>query len=100
MKQDVLNIKGKSTGREIVLNKSIFQIQPNEHAVYLDVKQYLAHQRTGTHKSKERSEIKEVLEKSRGKKELELLELAVSKIQYFEEEVVHSGRELDHTLKK
>ena len=58
MKQDVLNIKGKSTGREIVLNKSIFQIQPNEHAVYLDVKQYLAHQRTGTHKSKERSEIK------------------------------------------
>jgi large subunit ribosomal protein L4 len=51
MKQDVLNIKGKSTGREIVLNKSIFQIQPNEHAVYLDVKQYLAHQRTGTHKS-------------------------------------------------
>jgi large subunit ribosomal protein L4 len=58
MKQDVLNIKGKLTGREIVLNKSIFQIQPNEHAVYLDVKQYLAHQRTGTHKSKERSEIK------------------------------------------
>ena len=58
MKQDVLNIKGKSTGREIVLNKPIFQIQPNEHAVYLDVKQYLAHQRTGTHKSKERSEIK------------------------------------------
>ena len=58
MKQDVLDIKGKSTGREIVLNKSIFQIQPNEHAVYLDVKQYLAHQRTGTHKSKERSEIK------------------------------------------
>ena len=58
MKQDVLNIKGKSTGREIVLNKSIFQIQPNEHAVYLDVKQYLAHQRAGTHKSKERSEIK------------------------------------------
>ena len=58
MKQDVLNIKGKSTGREIVLNKSIFQIQPNEHAVYLDVKQYLAHQRTGTHKSNERSEIK------------------------------------------
>ena len=58
MKQDILNIKGKSTGREIVLNKSIFQIQPNEHAVYLDVKQYLAHQRTGTHKSKERSEIK------------------------------------------
>ena len=58
MKQDVLNIKGKSTGREIVLNKSIFQIQPNEHAVYLDVKQFLAHQRAGTHKSKERSEIK------------------------------------------
>lgn len=53
----VLNTSGKETGRKIALDASIFGIEPNNHAVYLEVKQYLAAQRQGTHKSKERSEI-------------------------------------------
>ena len=57
MKVAVLDIKGKDTGRKVELSDEVFKIEPNEHAIYLDVKQYLAHQRQGTHKSKERSEI-------------------------------------------
>lgn len=57
MKVDVLDIKGQKTGRSVELPADIFGIEPNEHAVYLAVKQYLAHQRQGTHKSKERSEM-------------------------------------------
>ena len=57
MKATVLDIKGKDTGRKVSLNKAIYEIEPNDHAVYLDVKQYLANQRQGTHKSKERAEI-------------------------------------------
>jgi large subunit ribosomal protein L4 len=57
MKAAVLDIKGKDTGRKVSLNKAIYGIEPNDHAVYLDVKQYLANQRQGTHKSKERAEI-------------------------------------------
>tara|TARA_S200000501_G_scaffold365427_1_gene398866 strand:- start:755 stop:1381 length:627 start_codon:yes stop_codon:yes gene_type:complete len=57
MKAAVLDIKGKDTGRKVSLNKAIYEIEPNDHAVYLDVKQYLANQRQGTHKSKERAEI-------------------------------------------
>ncbi len=57
MKLAVLDVKGKETGREAELSDDIFAVEPNEHAVYLDVKQYLAHQRQGTHKSKERAEI-------------------------------------------
>ena len=57
MELSVLNIKGENTGRQVTLNESIFGIQPNEHVVYMDVRQYLANQRQGTHKSKERSEI-------------------------------------------
>ena len=57
MKLAVLNIKGEETGREVTLDKNIFGIEPNEHAVYLDVKQFLAAQRQGTHKVKERNEI-------------------------------------------
>jgi len=57
MELSVLNIAGKETGRKIELNDAIFGIQPNEHAIYLDVKQFLANQRQGTHKSKERSEV-------------------------------------------
>lgn len=55
---DVYNIKGKKTKKQVKLPKEIFGISPNEHAVYLDVKQYLASQRLGTHKSKERGEVK------------------------------------------
>lgn len=57
MKAAVLDIKGKDTGRKVSLNKAIYEIEPNDHAVYLDVKQYLANQRQGTHKSKERADI-------------------------------------------
>jgi large subunit ribosomal protein L4 len=57
MKVAVLDIKGKDTGRKVDLSKKVFAIEPNNHAVYLDVKQYLANQRQGTHKAKERSEI-------------------------------------------
>ena len=53
----VLNTSGKETGRNVSLDESIFGIEPNQHAVYLEVKQYLAAQRQGTHKSKERNEI-------------------------------------------
>ncbi|WP_425077245.1 50S ribosomal protein L4 [Psychroserpens sp. S379A] len=57
MKVAVLDINGKDTGRKAELSKDVFGIEPNNHAVYLDVKQYLANQRQGTHKSKERGEI-------------------------------------------
>ncbi|CAM4092725.1 50S ribosomal protein L4 [Zobellia nedashkovskayae] len=57
MKVAVLDIKGKETGRKADLSDAVFGIEPNDHAVYLDVKQYLAHQRQGTHKAKERAEI-------------------------------------------
>lgn len=57
MKVAVLDIKGKETGRKAELSEAVFGIEPNNHAVYLDVKQYLAHQRQGTHKAKERGEI-------------------------------------------
>ena len=57
MEVNVLNIKGENTGRTVVLNDAIFGITPNDHAIYMAVKQYMANQRQGTHKSKERSEI-------------------------------------------
>ena len=57
MEVNVLNIKGEDTGRKVTLNESIFGIEPNDHAIYLDVKQFMANQRQGTHKSKERSEV-------------------------------------------
>lgn len=57
MEISVLNINGQETGRKVTLNDAIFAIEPNDHVLYLDVKQYLANQRQGTAKSKERSEI-------------------------------------------
>ena len=57
MEVSVLNIKGEDTGKKVVLNDAIFGIEPNDHVIYLAVNQYLAAQRQGTHKSKERSEI-------------------------------------------
>ncbi len=56
MEINVLNIKGQETGRKVTLNESIFGIEPNDHVIYLDVKQYMANNRQGTAKSKERSE--------------------------------------------
>ena len=57
MELKIHNIKGKETDKKIKLNKAIFGIEPNDHAIYLDVKQYLANNRKGLHKSKERAEI-------------------------------------------
>src|SRR6056300_713900 len=57
MEVNVLNLEGKETGRKVKLDKAVFGIEPNDHAIYLDVKQHLANKRQGTHKSKERAEI-------------------------------------------
>ena len=57
MELAILNISGKETGRKVNLDDSIFGVEPNDHAIYLDSKQYLANQRQGTHKSKERGEV-------------------------------------------
>ena len=57
MELEVVNISGKSTGKKVKLAEEIFGIEPNDHAIYLDVKQIMAHKRQGTHKTKERSEI-------------------------------------------
>ena len=57
MELSVYNIKGEDTGKKVTLNDAVFGIEPNEHAIYLDVKQYMANKRQGTHKSKERSEV-------------------------------------------
>ena len=58
MEVKVVDFNGKDTGRKVQLSDSVFAIEPNNHAVYLDVKQYLANQRQGTHKAKERAEVK------------------------------------------
>ncbi len=57
MELSILDIKGNDTGRKVSLNDAVFGIEPNDHAIYLDVKQYLANQRQGTHKAKGRSEL-------------------------------------------
>ena len=57
MEVNVVNISGKETGAKVQLPEAIFGVEPNDHAIYLDVKQYLANQRQGTHKSKQRNEI-------------------------------------------
>ena len=57
MELSVLNTKGEATGRKVKLPKDVFGVEPNDHAIYLDVKQYLANQRQGTHKAKEKNEV-------------------------------------------
>ncbi len=57
MELTIYNINGEATGKKVTLDDSIFGIEPNEHVIWLDVKQYLANQRQGTHKTKERSEV-------------------------------------------
>ncbi|MBQ9339408.1 MAG: 50S ribosomal protein L4 [Paludibacteraceae bacterium] len=57
MELSILNIKGEDTGKKAVLNDAVFGIEPNDHAIYLDVKQFMANNRQGTHKAKQRSEI-------------------------------------------
>ena len=68
MELAVYNISGKETGRKVLLNDQIFGIEPNDHAIYLDVKQYHANQRQGTHKSKERNEISATTKKLKRQK--------------------------------
>lgn len=68
MKVKVLGIDGKATGREVELSKDFFGVEPNDHAIYLDVKQYLANQRQATHKAKERADIKGSTKKLRKQK--------------------------------
>src|SRR6185369_12615177 len=60
----ILKITGEESGKKVKLSKEIFGIEPNDHAIYLDVKQYLANQRQGTHKSKERAEINRTTKKA------------------------------------
>jgi len=68
MELAVLNTQGKATGRKVQLSDAVFGIEPNEHAVYLDVKQHLANQRQGTHKAKERGEVRGSTRKLRKQK--------------------------------
>ena len=71
MEITVVNKEGQETGRTVALADSIFAIEPNDHAIYLDVKQYLANKRQGTHKSKERWEVAystRKIKKQKGKK--------------------------------
>jgi large subunit ribosomal protein L4 len=68
MEVTILNTAGKETGKKVKLNADIFGIEPNDHAIYLDVKQYLANQRQGTHKAKERAEISRTTKKLKRQK--------------------------------
>ena len=68
MEVSIVNISGKETGKKVKLNNKIFGIEPNDHAIYLDVKQYLANQRQGTHKTKERAEISRTTKKLKRQK--------------------------------
>jgi large subunit ribosomal protein L4 len=68
MELSVINIKGEDTGRKVTLSDAIFGLEPNEHVMYLDVKQYLANQRQGTHKSKQRHEVQGTTKKLKKQK--------------------------------
>lgn len=68
MELSVVNIQGADTGRKVTLSDAIFGVEPNDHAIYLDVKQYLANQRQGTHKTKERWEINRTTKKLKRQK--------------------------------
>ncbi len=68
MEVAILNTTGKETGKKLKLNAGIFNVEPNDHAIYLDVKQYLANQRQGTHKAKERAEIHRTTKKLKRQK--------------------------------
>ena len=57
MRVKIIDIQGKETGKTVTLNKTVFEVEPNDHAIYLEVKHYMANQRQGTHKSKERGEV-------------------------------------------
>jgi len=99
MKVAVLDITGKDTGRKVELSNEVFGIEPNDHAIYLDVKQYLANQRQGTHKSKERAEITGSTRKiKKNKKGLVLLEQVLSSLVFLEVEDACSDQDLEIIL--
>lgn len=81
----VLNTSGKETGRTVAFDETVFGIEPNQHAVYLEVKQYLAAQRQGTHKSKERSEITASTRKLKKQKDLVLHVMVILNLQLSKE---------------
>ena len=99
MKLSVLNIKGKDTGRSVELSKSIFEVTPNDHAVYLDVKRYLANNRQGTNKTKERAEIVGSTRKIKKQKGTGTARAGSIKNPLSEVVVLYLGQELDHILK-
>ena len=88
MKVAVLDVKGKETGRKADLSDAVYKMEPNKHAIYLDVKQYMAHQRQGTHSAKERADIVGSTRKLRNKRELGQHEREVLNLRYF---VVEEG---------
>ena len=95
MKVAVVDIQGKDTGRKVELSKAVFGIEPNNHAIYLDVKSHLANKRQGTHKAKERGEIVGSTRKiKKNKKGQVRLVLGLSRILCLEVEVVF----LDHVF--
>ena len=84
MEVKVLNKEGKATTKKVKLTAGIFAIDPNDHAIYLDVKQYLANQRQGTHQARERGEIIGSTRKIKKQKVLEQLERVLLKILFLE----------------
>ena len=84
MELAVYNIEGKDTGKKVTLNDAVFGLEdPNEHAIYLDVKQYLANQRQGTHKSKERSEVSGSTKKLGRQRAAAVHVVVISTLQYW-----------------
>jgi len=95
MKIAVLDYKGKDTGRKVDLSKDVYGIEPNNHSLYLDVKQYLANQRQGTHKAKERADITGSTRKLRSKKVQVQPELVVLNLVFLEVVVEYLGQDLE-----
>ena len=88
MDLQIVDIKGKDTGKKVKLSKDVFEVEPNDHAIYLDVKQYLAANRQGTHKAKERADISGSTRKIKKQNVLVLLVQVVLSLLYLEVVVV------------
>ena len=100
MELAIHNIKGKDTGRKAKLSKNIFAIEPNDHAIYLDVKQYLANNRKGLHKAKERAEIKGSTRKIKKQKGTGTARAGSIKTPYLEEVEECLAQDLEVMIKK
>ena len=95
MKLEIINIKGKSTGRSVSLSKDIFGIEPNEHAQYLDVKNHLSNKRQGNAKTKERAEIKGSTRKIKKQKGTGTARAGSIKTPFSEEVVLFLDQEIE-----